>query len=288
MTTIVTEATNELAAEREFAFTARDFERVRKFLFERAGIALTSAKHNMVYSRLSRRLRARGLNNFSDYLALLERQDAEEWEAFTNALTTNLTGFFREAHHFPILTKHLRAQRRAGSMTLWCAAVSTGEEAYSMAITACETFGSMTPPIRIIASDIDTQVIAIADRGAYPLERVSCLGAERLARFFESGRSGQAARFRVRPELRALIDFRRINLLDRWWPVPAPLTAIFCRNVMIYFKAETQRDILARFAPLLAPSGLLFAGHSETFLGAGDLFRLQGKTVYVRLGHALS
>lgn len=269
-----------VTVEREFEFTKADFERVRGLIRERAGIALTAAKENMVYSRLSRRLRAQGFSRFDDYLAFVESGDAGEWEAFVNSLTTNLTSFFREAHHFPLLADLLRSRPRGGTLTIWCTAASTGEEPYSLAITACDAFGTLTPPVRIVASDIDTQVLATAERGVYPEERWKGLEQAQLRRYFLRGTGRNTGKARVRPELQKLIDFRQINLLAPDWEVPGELTAIFCRNVMIYFDRPTQYQILARFEPLLSPGGLLFAGHSESFSHANRLFRLRGKTVY--------
>ena len=157
---------------REFAFSAADFERVRTLIYDRAGISLSPSKHEMVYSRLGRRLRALGLRGFKDYLALLERGDCAEWEAFTNSLTTNLTAFFREAHHFPLLAELLKRHKRDGQIALWCSAASTGEEPFSMAMTAVEAFGTSKPPVRILATDIDTAVLAKAELGIYALERL--------------------------------------------------------------------------------------------------------------------
>jgi len=143
---------------KEFDFTARDFERVRAAIHKRAGIALAESKQEMVYSRLARRLRATGIDSFTSYLDRLEQGgDADEWEAFTNALTTNLTSFFREAHHFPILAEHIKKKGRE-PIEIWCSAASTGEEPYSIAMTACEAYNTLTPPVRIIATDIDTNV----------------------------------------------------------------------------------------------------------------------------------
>jgi chemotaxis protein methyltransferase CheR len=273
---------SQATVEREFQFTKADFERVRALIRERAGIALTPAKQNMVYSRLSRRLRARGLSRFEDYLQLLESSDTEEWEAFVNSLTTNLTSFFREAHHFPLLADLLRSRPRGPALTIWCTAASTGEEPYSLAITACEAFDTLTPPVRIIASDIDTQVLGTGERAIYAEERWKGLDPGRLRRYFLRGTGRNAGMARVRSELQSLIEFRQINLLAPDWDVPGGLTAIFCRNVMIYFDRPTQHQILTRFAPLLAPGGLLFAGHSESFTHATRIFRLRGKTVYER------
>jgi chemotaxis protein methyltransferase CheR len=273
--------TQERAGEggREFAFTAADFERVRKLIYGLAGISLSPSKREMVYSRLGRRLRVLGLREFADYLRLLEGGAPAELEAFTNALTTNLTAFFREAHHFPLLAELLQ-RHGGGQITLWCAAASTGEEPYSMAMTAAEAFGTLTPPVRILATDIDTNVLAKAQQGVYAMERLEKMPEARIRRFFLRGRGALAGQVRVRDELRAMVNYRPLNLLDASWPVRGPFHAIFCRNVMIYFDKSTQYAILKKFVPLLRPDGLLFAGHSESFHHAADLFRPRGKTVY--------
>jgi len=264
---------------REFDFTKGDFDRVCRMIYEHAGISLSPSKQEMVYSRLARRLRATGLASFKDYLALLERDDAAEWEAFTNSLTTNLTAFFREEHHFPALAEHVK-RYKGGQITLWCCASSTGEEPYSMAIAVAEAFGTLKPPVKILATDVDTNVLATAQAGVYPMERLEKMKEERLRRYFQRGAGAHAGMARVREELRALVTFRQLNLLDAGWPVRGPLDAIFCRNVMIYFDKPTQYAILKKFAPLLRPDGLLFAGHSESFHNAADLFRLRGRTIY--------
>lgn len=272
-----------LDTSKEFDFTRRDFERVRALIYQRAGISLADSKQEMVYSRLARRLRATGIGAFASYLDELEagRMD-HEWESFTNALTTNLTSFFREAHHFPLLAEHVQKLRRegAGELNIWCSASSTGEEPYSIAMTVCEAFNTLTPPVNIIATDIDTNVLATAANGIYGIERVDKLAPERLRRFFLRGRGAQQGMVRVRPELRNLITFRQLNLLEGDWHLPGQFDAIFCRNVMIYFDKATQRKILARFVPLMKPHALLFAGHSENFLYVSDSLRLRGKTVY--------
>ncbi|PWV70260.1 CheR family methyltransferase [Halomonas sp. A11-A] len=265
--------------ERDLVLTDEDFARIRQLIYQRAGIVLAEHKREMVYSRLAKRLRHHGLTRFSDYLARLERQpDAREWEAFTNALTTNLTAFFRESHHFPLLAEHVRA--RPGPIRVWSAAASTGEEPYSIAMTLCEALGSRAGDARVVATDIDTEALARAEAGIYPLEQVHKLEAERMRRFFQRGTGRQAGLARVRPELRAMVEFLPLNLLAPSWPVSGPFDAIFCRNVMIYFDKATQARILERFAPLLKPDGLLFAGHSENFSYITRTLRLRGQTVY--------
>ncbi len=272
----------ETAKQREFLFTDEDFERVRKLIYERAGISLAPIKRDMVYSRLARRLRALNIESFAAYLQfLLSGRGEEEWELFVNSLTTNLTSFFREAHHFDILQRHMAGLKQR-PIRIWCSAASTGEEPYTLAITACEAFGSATPPVEIVASDIDTNVLAKAQRGVYPVERVERLSPERLRRFFLKGTGAQAGMVRVRPELQKLISFTRVNLLDARYPINGPFDVMFCRNVMIYFDKPTQYEILKKFVPLLKQDGLLFAGHSESFLHAADLFHSLGRTVYER------
>ena len=267
------------SAAREFLFTDSDFFRIRGVIHQRAGIALGEHKREMVYSRLSRRLRELGFTRFSDYLALLESDaDSAEWQSFTNALTTNLTAFFREPHHFPLLARHVC--NCLSPVAVWCSAASTGEEPYSIAITLLEALGNRTSSATVLATDINTQVLAKAAAGVFKMEQVSKLPADRLKRFFLRGSGAQAGNVRIRPEVAAMVDFAQVNLLDPQWTVSGPFDAIFCRNVMIYFDKPTQHRILQRFAQLLKPDGLLFAGHSENFSYVSSLFRLRGQTVY--------
>ncbi|MBC3916267.1 chemotaxis protein CheR [Undibacterium sp. CY18W] len=270
---------NRSDSSKEFSFNARDFDRVRDLIYKRAGISLADSKQEMVYSRLARRLRATGIHSFSEYLDSLENQEIDsEWEAFTNALTTNLTSFFREEHHFPILAEHVAGKK--DPVSIWCSASSTGEEPYSIAMTLCEAFGTLRPPAHIIATDIDTNVLETASRGVYNLDRIEKLSAERTRKFFLKGKGAQEGLVRVRPELRDLITFKQLNLLEDSWPLSGEFDAIFCRNVMIYFDKPTQSKILKKFVPLMKSDGLLFAGHSENFLYVSDDFKLRGKTVY--------
>ncbi|GAB0149457.1 MULTISPECIES: CheR family methyltransferase [Marichromatium] len=268
--------------EREFPFTSHDFERIRKLIYTYAGISLHAGKADMVYSRITRRLRATGLRSFEDYLERLV-SDAEEWQHFVNSLTTNLTSFFRESHHFPILAEHvqtLHAQTRR-PLKLWSAACSTGEEPYSMAMTMIDTFGSWSPPVRILATDLDTNVLEQAQAGVYSAERVERLPRDLVRRFFLRGRGTNAGMVRVNPAVRALVRFRPFNLLQTQWPMQGPFAAVFCRNVLIYFDKPTQYRLMQRLHPLLYPQGLLFVGHSESLLHAADLFRPRGQTVCI-------
>lgn len=273
---------------REFEFTLADFERVRTLIYKHAGISLSPVKQDMVYSRLARRLRTKGLKRFGDYLDQLERShDPAEWEAFVNALTTNLTSFFREAHHFEMLADQMRRSSDRRPFRIWCNAASTGEEPYSLAITACEVFGS-NPPVEILASDLDTNVLAHGQKGIYGADRVERMSPERLQRFFQRVPGDPDGKFRVKPEIARLVRFRQINLLAPNWSLPEGFDAIFCRNVMIYFDKPTQYAILERFASALQPRGLLYAGHSENFIHAAKLFRSLGRTVYERADQALA
>ncbi|WP_369071141.1 CheR family methyltransferase [Burkholderia gladioli] len=267
-------------AGRDFAFTGEDFARIRALIHRRAGISLSEHKRDMAYSRLARRLRALGLDSFRDYLDRLERDnDPVEWEAFTNSLTTNLTAFFREAHHFPILAEFVKT--RPAPVSVWCSAASTGEEPYSLAITLLEALGpSAARQASILATDLDTQVLEKARLGIYTFDQVKHLSQERLRRFFLKGTGPQAGRVKVRPELRQMIRFEPLNLTDADYGIGQGFDAIFCRNVMIYFDKPTQGQVLARFEPLLKPGGLLFAGHSENFSYVTQAFRLRGQTVY--------
>ena len=265
--------------QKEFLFTQSEFERIRTLLYQHSGIKLNDSKKDMVYSRLGRRLRATGMKSFQEYLELVEQDEGDEWEAFINSLTTNLTAFFREPHHFPLLKEHVLSLRKK-PLRLWCSAASTGEEPYTMAMTMIDAFGSYKPPIEIIATDIDTNVLTKARAGIYSLERVEKLPPETLKRFFLKGTGKNNGFVQVRKELRDLISFRTLNLLDEQWPINGTFDVIFCRNVMIYFDKDTQYKILKRFAPMLESHGLLFAGHSESLHHAADFFKLRGNTIY--------
>ena len=269
-----------LAQGREFVWTNADFARVQALIYQRAGISLHDGKHAMVYSRLSRRLRDTGHTSFHDYLCWLETHDGPEWQEFVNALTTNLTAFFREQHHFEIFASHLRS-RPAANWRVGCNAAPTGEEPYSIVITALEALGA-NASFKLTASDIDSRVLATAAQGVYRLDSVKGLSPERLQKFFLKGKGGNAGMVRAKPELRRASDFMSVNLIRDDWPFKEPFDVVFCRNVMIYFDAPTQRRVLERIHRVLKPGGMLFVGHAENFSESKDLFTLRGKTVYER------
>jgi chemotaxis protein methyltransferase CheR len=268
--------------------SANDFERVRRLIHQRAGIHLAAGKQAMVVSRLGRRLRETGQRSFVDYLQWLESARGDvadaEWQAFVNALTTNLTAFFREPHHFDLLATDLRAMHeRAGGrpLRLWCSAASTGEEPYSIAMTVDEVLGAQAEA-SLLATDIDTRVLEQAQRGVYAADSRG-LGPDRLRRHFLRGTGQNAGSIRVRPALARQVGFRPFNLVgDGWDRLGGPFDIVFCRNVMIYFDRPTQARVLQRLRDALRPGGLLFAGHSENFTDMHAGLRLRGKTVYVR------
>lgn len=270
------------SAQREYPFTPADFRRVRDLIARLAGIALAEHKENMVYNRLARRLRSTGIESFGAYLDLVERPEGEERGQFVNALTTNLTSFFREGHHFEMLAEYAAARRRANPggarLRVWSSACSTGEEPYSAAIVLREAECTA----EILATDIDTEVLRRAQRGNYALDAAENMNPERLRRFFLKGVGQNAGRILVRPELQAMVRFSQCNLQGNNWPAGDRFDVIFCRNVMIYFSRESQRQVLDRFIGVLRPGGLLFVGHSESYATGHASLRNCGKTAYER------
>jgi chemotaxis protein methyltransferase CheR len=225
-------------------------------------------------------LRETGHDSFKTYLDALEQHDGPEWQEFINALTTNLTAFFREQHHFGIL-ESLLAAGRTHPWKIWCAAASTGEEPYSIAMTAQEALGP-SGNFHIVNTDIDTRVLATAARGVYRTDGVKGLSNERMQRFFMRGKGDNAGQMRVKPELQRSMSFQPVNLIHEL-PFKDSFDLVFCRNVMIYFDASTQRQVLERIHRVMKPGGMLFVGHAENFSDARSLFTLKGKTVYERV-----
>ncbi|HEY4999619.1 MAG TPA: CheR family methyltransferase [Usitatibacter sp.] len=272
------------AAGREFPFSAEHFRVISERIYEFSGIRLPDAKREMVYARLSRRLRSLGIGSFDDYVRFLELEPAE-WEHCTNALTTNVTAFYREEHHFTVLAELARTSASAANgepFRVWSAGCSTGEEPYTIAMCLADSLPHSN--YSVLATDLDTQVIATAREGVYPLQSVLRLPEARQKRFFLKGTGRFEGKARVRREIASRVEFVRVNLMDAQWPVEKGLDAIFCRNVMIYFDKPTQRRLVERFAALLKPAGLFFAGHAESLLDQGRHFRLRGQTVYELVG----
>ena len=257
------------------------FKTLRALLHEHSGIALSPLKLTMVQSRLAKRLRTLRLETYEAYLEVLEDPAADEWVHFINALTTNLTSFFREPHHFSRLVELLGAEGPPPRpVRIWSAGCSTGEEPYTLAMTLLRAFGG-AHPLDIAATDLDTSVLETAARGVYPLSRIDGLEEAWRKFAFMKGVGAQGGLVRIRPEVRRVVRFATLNLLDPAWPLEgAPFHAIFCRNVMIYFDKPTQRRLLERFRQTLVPHGLLFVGHSESLLDPSLGFESLGQTVY--------
>jgi chemotaxis protein methyltransferase CheR len=272
----------------DFVLSDREFERIRELVREHTGIALSEAKRQLVYGRLVRRLRVLRLPGFADYIGLLEQADPVELEEFTNAITTNLTAFFREPHHFDYLADKALpaiAARTAGSgrLRIWSCACSTGEEPYSIAIVLREQqrlLGGIDA--RILATDLDSNVLATGAAGVYPAERLQNLSSARTKSCFRVGCGSQQGQVRVDPALRELITFKQLNLMHEW-PMRGPFDVIFCRNVVIYFDKPTQRVLFERMAALQRPGDLLFLGHSESLYRVSERYDLIGHTMYRRV-----
>lgn len=273
----------------DVALSPAEFDRIRELVRLHTGIALSDAKRQLVYGRLARRLRALRLENFSDYIKVLEEGGAEIQE-FTNAVTTNLTSFFREPHHFehlgkeviPALVSNPMASRR---LRIWCCAASTGEEPYSIAMVLREAQAQLVGwDVKLLATDLDSAVLAHGAAGFYAPERFQGMDPKRVARFFEKAAGEKNGQFRARDELRNLVTFKQLNLMNEW-PMRGPFDAIFCRNVIIYFDKPTQRALFERMARLQRPGDLLFLGHSENLYRVSDRYELVGRTIYRRLGN---
>lgn len=283
MAASMTEADN-----REFSFSRDEFDRIRELVKQHTGIVLAEGKQDMVYSRLSRRLRVLSHGGFSEYLKHLERDDDGELLHLVNAITTNLTSFFREGHHFehlknellPALMMKNQASRR---IRIWSAGCSTGEEPYSLAMTIREVIPERSDwDVKILATDLDSNVLDTGRRGVYPLSRVDGVPEQCKRRWMLKGRGDAADKVKMRSELQSMIQFKRLNLIEPW-PIKGPLDLIFCRNVVIYFDKDTQRDLFHRFAEVLRPDGRLFIGHSENIFNVSDRFKLLGHTIYKRI-----
>ena len=283
-------AGREPLVEGEFVFTAEDFRHIARILHSHAGIALNEGKAALVYSRLAKRLRILGLQSFRDYCALVQGVNGvDERQAMTAALTTNVTRFFREPHHFD----HLRDEvmpalaeraRRGGRVRLWSAACSNGQEPYSMAMTVLAALPEANDlDVRILASDIDPNMVAEGVAGIYSEEALDAAPPMLRHRFFEKAPAHGRDRLSANAALRQLVSFRELNLIGDW-PMRGKFDVIFCRNVVIYFDDATQERIWKRFTPLMTPDATLYIGHSERVSGpASAQLRTSGLTTY-RLG----
>lgn len=277
--------------EGEFLFTTDDFKKIAEILHSHAGIALAEGKAALVYSRLAKRLRSLGLRSFREYCALVEdAKGVDERQAMMAALTTNVTRYFREPHHFDhlrdvVMPKLVDRARRGGRVRLWSAACSNGQEPYSMAITVLAALPEATRlDVKILATDIDPNMIAEGKAGVYREDAVEPVPLDLRRKWFKKVPVGNDVRWGVADELRELVSFRELNLIGDW-PMKGKFDVIFCRNVVIYFDEPTQERIWSRFAPMLEPGGTLYIGHSERVSGpAADIFETTGLTTYALRG----
>lgn len=261
----------------------REFRLFREVIQGETGIQIKDAKRSLVAGRLGKRLRALGLETFREYYEFLQGSGGkEELRELVNCITTNKTSFFREEAHFPILREWLAgraARRRSQPIRIWCGAASTGEEPYTIAMTALSAL-SGAPGFRLLASDIDTEVLRVAQTGIYPEEGLATVPLAYKKRYFLRGVGKWAGYAQVRPELRAPIEFRQFNLIRTPWSLTQRFDAIFLRNVVIYFDRDTQRALFERLAAQLEPEGLLFVGSSESLFWLPELFAPVGHAVY--------
>ncbi len=270
--------------EKEFPFTDRDFSFIQKLVAERTGIVLSDIKRTMVYSRISRRIRHCGVSDFSKYCELLKDGDESELISFTNAITTNLTSFFREPHHFKYLTNivfpEIEKNKKNKRIRIWSAGCSSGEEPYSIAMTVHNYFKNKTGwDIKILASDLDYDMVKRAESGIYNEDRVTGLDKRHLHSYVKRGKGKLSGSVKINQKLMDMITFKQLNLLHEW-PFNGPFDFIFCRNVVIYFNKETQRELFDRYANCLADSAPLFIGHSESLYKVSDRFKSLGQTIY--------
>ena len=270
----------------------KEFDAFRELIYDAAGISLSPAKRALVCSRLTKRLRELEIPSFAEYYAYLVSLGPRdpEYQAMINCITTNKTEFFREPHHFEFLKNEAfpRIKQRAQQtgtrrLRIWSAGCSTGEEPYTIAMTLLSHFGPLANwDVRILASDIDTDVLHQAAEGIYSLDRLAGIPEEFKRRYFLRGTGECGGLYRVRPELRNLISFQRINLMQEPWPVKSQFDLIFCRNVLIYFNRETLRRTVQRFAEKLSDEGHLFLGHSENVDWLGCFLSPMGNTIHRR------
>lgn len=268
---------------REFKFTVDDFNFLRKLSNEYSGIQVPDERFDMFYSRLSKRVRKLGLNNFREYCQYLREFPEKEFTEFINAITTNLTAFFREIHHFDyvkniVIPELLIRNKATQQIRVWSAGCSTGEEPYSIAITLLENVPSHWD-IKILATDLDTNVLQTATEGVYTEDRINDMPENLLKQWFMRGKSTQSGLVKVRPQLQQIIQFKQLNLM-RDWPMKSQFDFIFCRNVLIYFDRETKASLARRFAQQLSSKSWLFIGHSESLNQLSSEFELVACTSY--------
>jgi len=271
--------------------STHEFQQLRELIYTHTGISLSDHKHILVCSRLAKRLRHYGMTRYSDYYAYLtnDDHDGSELREMINAITTNKTDFFREAHHFNFLTNYVfpaykskvRGVREGRELRIWSAGASTGEEAYTLAMTVLEAFSlPFSREIKLLATDIDTNVLNHAAKGIYTAEQANKIPERLLHRYFHKGKDAHEGKVMAKPELKSLIAFRHLNLQETPWPMQRRFDVIFCRNVIIYFDKPTQARIISRFCQSLKPNGYLMLGHSESLHGLNAKFSHVGHSIY--------
>ncbi|MDX2299669.1 MAG: protein-glutamate O-methyltransferase CheR [Xanthomonadaceae bacterium] len=278
------ESRTTTSADGAMVLRDEDFAFISRFVFDRCGIVLGDNKRQLVFGRLVRRLRELGLSSFAQYCQRLRDQPEDELDPLTSAISTNVTSFFREDHHFEFLANdlvpELMARGASAQVRVWSAGCSSGEEPYSIAMVLAETLGSRAKSVaRVLATDISQRALGVARQGVYPVDRLQGVSEARRKRWFQRGSGANDGMARIAQPIRELVTFNQLNLLEHW-PMKGPLDAIFCRNVVIYFDNPTKQALFARYAQLLAPGGYLFLGHSESLHGLSDAFDLVGRTIF--------
>ena len=265
------------AAER-LEYKSSDFKFIQKVMHQHAGINLNDGKKELVYSRLAKRVRGLGLRNFREYCSVLETNKFEVHNCI-NSMTTNVTSFFRENHHFDFLKSDVLPQAKGAPLRIWSAGCSTGEEPYSIA-TTCQSVGALNT--EIVATDLDSEVVRRAQAGIYRTKDVADLNERQLKKWFLRGTGNRCGSVKVVEPIQKMVKFSQLNLKDEW-KHSQPFDVIFCRNVMIYFDNEFRSNLLARFSDCLKPGGYLILGHSESMFGLSDKFKVVGKTIHQKI-----
>ncbi len=279
--------TKEKNVRREFLYTQDDFNYIRKLVYDISGIQLSDAKQDMLYSRLARRLRVIQLGSFAEYCQYIKENYEQEITHTINAITTNLTHFFREEHHFDLMKQRIipeleKNKPRGKCLRIWSAGCSTGEEPYSIAISLLNSLKHYSQwDAKILATDLDSNVIDKCKSGIYDKQRLEPVESQLARKWFKTN-TDNINQVIVSDQLKQLISFKRLNLMNNW-PIKGPFDIIFCRNVLIYFDKPTQQKLYRRFYDLLAPEGYLFLGHSEQLGEFQKNFTLLGKTSFKKL-----
>ena len=277
--------------QEEHTLDDKQFKFICRLVYDATGIVLDDRKREMVYRRLMRRTRELKIPSFGEYCSLLQSGCDNELPKFINSITTNLTSFFREKHHFEFLKnqflpEHINQFANQKRLRIWSAACSTGEEPYSLAITLMENMGSIMSSwdAKILATDLDTDVLQHGKKGIYTAERIKDIDANYRKKWFKRGNGDNSDLVKVHPKLAELITFKQLNLLEPW-PMRGPFDVIMCRNVLIYFDRQTQKQLVDRYFDMIRPGGLLILGHSESLAKDETKFNVEGRTIFRKPAH---